>query len=310
MDQYTLETKVWLEERFKRVDENGIYFAHQPIYGFRKGHSERGFVERYIRTYQILKALSHIKFNSLLDIGGAEGFKAYLAQQILGAKVMNSDLSAEACKRAQEIFKIDARDADIHHLPFGDGEFDVVLCSETLEHVTDFNQALSEILRVARVGAIITVPYEPESEAAHNLEEKVPHGHINSFNLNSFDYLRQKHHYKVLGQGMIHPLVRVPAALIEAMPQKYEDLKRFPKIAVDAYNSLHPVFRVFFGKRSVAALMKFDELISGAFRTSTALMFVIIKTPGSWNKIPTKKVIISDMLMIEVPYYHLNHSNM
>lgn len=53
---------------------------------------------------------------------------------------------------------------DIHHMPFQDQQFDVVLCSHILEHVSDDIQAMSEIKRVLRPGgwAIIQVPfYEP-----------------------------------------------------------------------------------------------------------------------------------------------------
>ena len=39
--------------------------------------------------------------------------------------------------RANEIFKLKATPVDIHNLPFKDNEFDVVICSETLEHVTE-----------------------------------------------------------------------------------------------------------------------------------------------------------------------------
>ncbi|MEW6507989.1 MAG: hypothetical protein AB1432_09620 [Bacteroidota bacterium] len=76
MNPYTKTTKIWLEERFKETTESNIYFAHQPIYGFRDPNSEKYVINRYIITYQIMKALSHIKFDSLLDVGGAEGYKA------------------------------------------------------------------------------------------------------------------------------------------------------------------------------------------------------------------------------------------
>lgn len=70
MDQYTQRTKLWLDERFRKCDEQGIYFAHQPIYGFRKGHCDPGHIYQYISTYQVMKALAHIEFDSLLDVGG------------------------------------------------------------------------------------------------------------------------------------------------------------------------------------------------------------------------------------------------
>ena len=116
MDQYTQRTKLWLDERFRKYDEQGIYFAHQPIYGFRKDHCDPGYIYQHINTYNIIKALSHIEFDSLLDVGGAEGNTAYIAQQIFSVKVRTSDLSEEACLRARDIFHIDSDPADIHKI--------------------------------------------------------------------------------------------------------------------------------------------------------------------------------------------------
>lgn len=50
---------------------------------------------------------------------------------------------------------------DIHHMPFSDASFDVVLCNHVLEHVEDDIQALREIARVLRPGgwAVLQVPF-------------------------------------------------------------------------------------------------------------------------------------------------------
>jgi SAM-dependent methyltransferase len=42
-------------------------------------------------------------------------------------------------------------------LPFGDGEFDLVLCAETIEHVRDVQLLLSEIRRVLRPGGTLAL---------------------------------------------------------------------------------------------------------------------------------------------------------
>lgn len=46
-------------------------------------------------------------------------------------------------------------------MPFSDNEFDVVLCAEVLEHLpyNEFNKALSEIKKVAKIGAVISLPH-------------------------------------------------------------------------------------------------------------------------------------------------------
>lgn len=68
MDSHTKRTILWLDERFRRYDEGGIYVAHQPIYRFLKSHCEPDVILRYIITFQIMKAFSHLKFNSVLDL--------------------------------------------------------------------------------------------------------------------------------------------------------------------------------------------------------------------------------------------------
>jgi len=51
-------------------------------------------------------------------------------------------------------------DVDMQRLPFGDGEFDLVVHSDTLEHVPDPVQGLAECRRVLRPGGVLayTIP--------------------------------------------------------------------------------------------------------------------------------------------------------
>lgn len=50
--------------------------------------------------------------------------------------------------------------ADITHLPFGDASFDLVICSEVLEHVADHTKALQESIRVLKPDGhlVVSVP--------------------------------------------------------------------------------------------------------------------------------------------------------
>ncbi len=73
--------------------------------------------------------------------------------------------------------------ADINRLPFPDNCFDLVICSEVLEHIPDDRKAISELVRILKPGKtmVISVPrYMPEkicwalSEDYHSVEN----GHI------------------------------------------------------------------------------------------------------------------------------------
>lgn len=64
-------------------------------------------------------------------------------------------------------------------LPFQDGSFDVVVATEVLEHVTDFEASMHEIRRVLAPGGnvIITVPYfYPTHEPPHDHRRFTHHG--------------------------------------------------------------------------------------------------------------------------------------
>ncbi len=50
--------------------------------------------------------------------------------------------------------------ADVTKLPFADGSFDIVVCSEVLEHIEDNRTAVRELVRVLKPGGdlVVTVP--------------------------------------------------------------------------------------------------------------------------------------------------------
>ncbi|WP_444907741.1 class I SAM-dependent methyltransferase [Microbulbifer sp. SSSA008] len=87
-------------------------------------------------------------------------------------------------------------------LPFADGSFDVVICSEVLEHIPDYKSVLAEINRVLKPSGIFaaTVPaFFPEwvcwklSDEYHQVEG----GHIRIFRERELreDIERLGHHY-------------------------------------------------------------------------------------------------------------------
>jgi ubiquinone/menaquinone biosynthesis C-methylase UbiE len=127
-----------------------------------------------------------------LDAGCGTGRHACEAYRRPGVGVVGVDMNMEDLRRAAyTLFTMEneaagfwaVSKADVTRLPFEDGTFDVVLCSEVLEHIPDNRKAVSELVRVLKPGGdcVVTVPrYFPErvcwalSREYHN----EPGGHI------------------------------------------------------------------------------------------------------------------------------------
>lgn len=300
MDQYTKITKDWLENRYNSFDEDGVYISHQPLYGFRDSHCEPSHGMRYLITWRTLKILSHINFSSFLDVGGSEGYKANLVKEFFNVDVTNSDISEEACKRSKEIFNIKSQQADIHQLPFLNDEFDVVHCSETLEHVADKHKALMELIRVAKKAVIISVPHEQESLTKKNIESEVPHGHINSFSADSLSHLNSNQ-YQVVSFKILHPLVRFLCLCVDAIPRHSEI--SVLEIIIKAYNFFVPIFQKLFGQRTLANLLKLDPWLCSLTPFHDGLIFVILKHTTSLNPKEIRQITPEEIINFKIPYY-------
>jgi ubiquinone/menaquinone biosynthesis C-methylase UbiE len=87
---------------------------------------------------------------SVLDVGCGRG---YLVRELSkNYKVSGCDIFLD------KDLKAGFRVARVEKLPYKDGEFDTVICSQVLEHVVDINQAIGELRRVAKKRLIVVVP--------------------------------------------------------------------------------------------------------------------------------------------------------
>ena len=101
---------------------------------------------------------------TLLDAGCGEGFVAEaLAERLPGVALTGVDVSAEAIDYARRhgSGRVRYGIASLEALPFETGAFDVVVCTEVLEHLPAPDRALAELRRVARTAVVVTVPFEP-----------------------------------------------------------------------------------------------------------------------------------------------------
>jgi SAM-dependent methyltransferase len=96
-------------------------------------------------------------------------------------------------------------------LPFPDGSFDRVVCSEVLEHIWDYRGAIGELVRVLRPGGrmAVTVPTRWPERVCWTLDHHyhdTPGGHVRIFRQNELEqaleasglWLRGSHHAHAL----------------------------------------------------------------------------------------------------------------
>ena len=297
MDTYTQNTKFFLEDRFEKNTE-GIYWAHQQIYGFRSPYALTTLA-KYMVTKSILNSLNKYDFSSFIDVGGAEGYTANLVRKIFEVLVKSTDISENACKMAKSIFDIDALPADIHNLPFDDNSFDAVLSSETIEHVVDFKKAIDELLRITNKILIITVPHETPEMVAETIRKKIPHGHINYFDTTTLDYLKEKG-YIVHCEKTLSPFLRIPRVVVEA----YKRQGNSPIVKV--YNAIVPILNKLFNIKTANKLIDLDSKFANGLVAYRGLTFIIEKT-----KQPIKENIslikAKDFTDIKVPPYKITN---
>jgi len=110
----------------------------------------------YLSTYWLVKAMAQVRHYAggrLLDIGCAtKPYRALLAAE--------THIGIDWPQTLHQNVQIDVF-ADASNLPFRDGAFQTIVCTEVLEHLKTPQQALSEIARVAAPHAhlILSVPF-------------------------------------------------------------------------------------------------------------------------------------------------------
>jgi ubiquinone/menaquinone biosynthesis C-methylase UbiE len=99
----------------------------------------------------------HLPCEAFLDAGCGDGrYLAALADR-LPARRAGCDLSERILETARLRVDADFRRGNLEALPFGDAEFDLVLCSQVIEHVLDADRAVRELARVLQPGGTLVI---------------------------------------------------------------------------------------------------------------------------------------------------------
>jgi ubiquinone biosynthesis O-methyltransferase len=167
VDTDTGKQEMSIEERRRRIGE--CYDQYEVVAEIvldceLKGTLKKGkeWMESF-RPEMVWKLAGDVTGKKVLDIGCQYGvFSFYLAQK--GAKVTGMDISRrwiDRCRReAEDKYgdkELDFLVGDAQQLPFEDKSFDIVVCSEVVEHVDHPGNVMSEINRVLVPGGVLVL---------------------------------------------------------------------------------------------------------------------------------------------------------
>jgi SAM-dependent methyltransferase len=105
-----------------------------------------------------------------LDAGCGDGRYLAALRPELPERIAGVDISERILATARAaVPDADFRQANLEALPFADGEFDLVLCSQVIEHVLDAPAAARELARVLQPGGVLIV----STDNARNIVSRV-----------------------------------------------------------------------------------------------------------------------------------------
>jgi ubiquinone/menaquinone biosynthesis C-methylase UbiE len=138
------------------LDQYGNWQKYQS-----KNPLQQALITRFLAEVRSLVASLPIR--SIADVGCGEGF---VLDMLLAPRpnltVVGADLDHEALCRGRTLFpNIPFVRADIRQLPYPAHSFDLVVCTEVLEHLPDPQVALQEMCRVSGRYCLFSVPHEP-----------------------------------------------------------------------------------------------------------------------------------------------------
>ena len=147
-------------------------------YDIDRYYQDSHFIVRWIERQRI-KLLQRYAAarpgDHVLEVGCGAG---HVLAAFPGVQRTGIDLSPAMLKRARKRLgkDVELMQSAAEHLPFADNTFDVVLCTEVLEHTVAPDRVIRELMRVARPGGrvVVSIPNEAMIDRAKRIIRGMP----------------------------------------------------------------------------------------------------------------------------------------
>lgn len=180
-----------------------------------KRYVEQRYLDNLIYNMERLNTILGFlpKDGKLLEIGTADGTTIkYYKQKFLG-KTYGIDVSKKVLKKAAKYLdEVKVCDLNKDKIPYNNNSFNIVICSEVIEHIYDTDRLLQEIKRILKKDGVLIIStpnlasllnrifilfgFQPlgtdvstiRSDYGNKFRDKdlIPAGHIRNFTYNAF----------------------------------------------------------------------------------------------------------------------------
>jgi SAM-dependent methyltransferase len=149
-------------------------------------------------------ALEHVVGRRVLDIACGEGYGSAAILAAGAASVIGVDVSEEACLHARSKYGLETRQGSAEAIPLAEGEVDVVVSFETIEHLHDVEGFIRECHRVLAPGGKLVIS-TPNLPVYHQRAPDNPFHH-HEMAREEFEALLGRHFHQLQMYGQHVPL--------------------------------------------------------------------------------------------------------